>query len=270
MNSPLETWFKRLPVPASVREDWPAASFGIEAGRGIVVRALGLSLSSVFQAIHAPDGRVVGEEALLRASVRHKPLPPLTAFEYAESQRKLVAFDRLCRTLHLLNDAGHADRAQTLYLNVHPKMLTEVSDRHGAVFQDILESLDSKPSRIVLEIGEDEIAESDINRARAALQSYRSRGYRIAIDDFGRRHANLDRLWQLEPDVIKIDRSLIGEAESSPRLRRALPKLVELLHELGGEVIVEGVETETQRQIAIDAGADALQGFLLDEPRWRG
>ncbi len=135
------------------------------------------------------------------------------------------------------------------------------------VFERVLHTVNWQPQRIVLEIVEDEIAQGEVNRVRDAVDNYRRVGYRIAIDDFGSRHANLDRLWQLEPDIVKLDRVLIAQAVESPKLRRALPRLVQLLHELETLVVVEGIETADQQQLALDAGADLLQGFHLGEPR---
>lgn len=255
-----------VPLPDFIREDWPEAEFGIDAARGITVRALGLSLASVFQPVFDLHGVQIAQEALLRASLRGRPLAPPAAFKAAAAHGRVIAFDRLCRTLHLYNNAtfqtGHAD----LYLNVHPGLLTGV-ERHGEVFERVLHTVDWQPQNIVLEIVEDEIAQGDLNRVRDAVNNYRRVGYRIAIDDFGSRHANLDRLWQLEPDIVKLDRALIAQAVTSPKLRRALPRLVELLHDLETVVVIEGIETAEQKQLAQDAGADLLQGFHLGEPR---
>ncbi|KAF0814812.1 Cyclic di-GMP phosphodiesterase CdpA [Andreprevotia sp. IGB-42] len=271
MSIPTEDLAGRLPlpVPLPTLEDWPNADFLIDPARGITVKALGLNLASVFQPIFNRDGKVIAEEALLRATARGKPLPPMQAFASAASQQ-LVAFDRLCRTLHLLNCATFQSENTRLFLNVHPQLLVQVESRHGEAFGRILDSVAWSPARIVLEITEDAIPDSRVGQVRAAIESYRARGYGIAIDDFGSRHANLDRLWTFEPDIVKVDRELIARAEHSAPLRRALPKLVELLHELEAEVVVEGIETATQHQLAVDAGADAVQGFHLGEPRYFG
>ncbi|SMC26650.1 EAL domain, c-di-GMP-specific phosphodiesterase class I (or its enzymatically inactive variant) [Andreprevotia lacus DSM 23236] len=258
-----------VPIPLPTLEDWPNAEFLVDPARGITVKALGLNLASVFQPIFNAAGQVVAQEALLRATARGRPLPPMQAFASAASQQ-LVAFDRLCRTLHLLNYATFQHGDTRLFLNVHPQLLVQVESRHGEAFGRILDSLAWSPERVVLEITEDAIPDSRVGQVRAAIESYRARGYGIAIDDFGSRHANLDRLWTFEPTIVKVDRELIARAEHSAPLRRALPKLVELLHELEAEVIVEGIETSTQHQLALDAGADAVQGFHLGEPRYFG
>ncbi|GGP23675.1 EAL domain-containing protein [Silvimonas iriomotensis] len=261
-----ETHLPVLPLPDFIRQDWPEASFSIDGSRGMGVRALGLALTSVFQPLLDAHGNVQGHEALLRASARGKPLSPAGAFQAAAAHGRLISFDRLARTLHLYNYATFHSDQKCLFLNVHPGLLTGV-ERHGVVFERVLQSVNWQPAQIVLEIVEDEIAPGELNRVRDAVNNYRSLGYRIAIDDFGSRHANLDRLWQLEPHVVKLDRVLIAEAATSPRLQRALPRLVALLHELDATVVVEGIETATQHSIARDAGADLLQGFYLGEPR---
>ena len=99
-----------------------------------------------------------------------------------------------------------------------------------------------------------------------AVGNYRDRSYRLAIDGFGGRRTNLERLWQVSPDFVKLDRTLLRDTEQNAKARRVLAKLIELVQEIGATPIVQGVETESQKQIALDAGASILQGFYLGTP----
>jgi EAL domain-containing protein (putative c-di-GMP-specific phosphodiesterase class I) len=81
---------------------------------------------------------------------------------------------------------------------------------------------------VVLEIVESLVADS--THLIEALESYQKLGYRIAIDDFGSRESNFDRLWNLSPDIVKLDRSLVVQSVVNTRARRVLPKLVEIIH----------------------------------------
>lgn len=114
-----------------------------------------------------------------------------------------------------------------------------------------------------------EILESRVDelpRLQDAVDAYRSRGFRVAIDDFGCQHSNFDRLWRLTPDIVKLDRSLIVQASEDKRVRRILPKIVEIIHDLGAQVVVEGIETLDQHVLALDAGTDLMQGFYYARP----
>lgn len=88
----------------------------------------------------------------------------------------------------------------------------------------------------------------------------------IALDDFGAGHSNIDRVWQLQPDIVKLDRQLIQQAAETPRVACLLPRLVSLLHEAGAFVLIEGVETQREALLAMECDADFVQGFYFARP----
>lgn len=240
--------------------------FGLEEEDGeLVSKFIGLQLRSVFQPIHSTRlGKPLGYEALLRPSIgQSDPLTPAFAFGFADNQGRLVKFDRVARTLHALNYLHLPDTKGLLFLNVHPKLLVSVN-AHGQVFERILHAHSVPTHQVVIEILESAI-DADKQLAEA-IGNYRDRGYHIAVDDFGSKHSNIDRLWKLSPDYVKLDLSIIHEAEQSPKVRRMLPKLIEIIQELGARPVIEGIENETQHQIALDAGGTLLQGYLLGRP----
>ena len=68
----------------------------------------------------------------------------------------------------------------------------------------------------------------------------------IAVDDFGAGHANIDRLWRLEPDIVKLDRSLLRDASQTRQARALYPRLVAMLQEIGALVVAEGWKTNVK------------------------
>jgi len=259
----------------------------LASGQRVEARAAGLRLSSAFQPIFdARSGRIVSHEALLRpwrdarttgsgdthcAGAGGQPVSPEEVFARSGERGDIVHLDRLCRTLHTINfsrqvgDRGERDeRPGELFLNIHPRHLLEVSSDHGAYFESVLARCGLAPQNVVLEILESSV--DDLPRLQAALANYQRRGFRIAIDDFGRSHSNFDRLWLLQPDIVKLDRSLIAAASDNERVRRVLPRLVDIIHELDALTVCEGIETREQLALARAAGADALQGYLLGRP----
>lgn len=121
-------------LPPRVQRDWPRIALEGDALRGVVTQALGLEISSVFQPIVTPHGQIHGEEALLRARSHSLKISPISVFRIAAAQGSLVAFDRLARTLHLINFISRPRAHGRLYLNIHPRLLGEVS-QHGVVFE---------------------------------------------------------------------------------------------------------------------------------------
>jgi EAL domain-containing protein (putative c-di-GMP-specific phosphodiesterase class I) len=256
-----------LHVPEDTLADWPSAQFAATPERGIVVKALGLELTSVFQPIFAADAQtIIGEEGLLRASIRLKAMAPAEVFKSASRGECLVAFDRLCRSLHLMNHLAGSQKDKTLFLNVHPELLIAVEKQHGEAFERILLDQGLKPADVVLEILESDIPKAQEAELNHAVQNYRQRGYRIAIDHYGEHNANLSRLLSLSPDIVKLDKVFIHATDK--KAQRLLKQLVKLLHELDSQVVIEGIENAAQLAIAQASGADFLQGYFLAEPRY--
>ncbi|ADL55926.1 EAL domain-containing protein [Gallionella capsiferriformans] len=217
---------------------------------GLVCNFLGMRLTSAFQPIFRSNGEVIGREALLRASLfEHGALTPNSAFDLAIEADKLVLFDRLVRSLHLLSYAANFDDRELIFLNVHPRLLTSVSD-HGRTFEQILHYYSVPTSRVVIKIQHLAI-ESDA-RLTEAVNNYRSLGYKIAVDDFGAAHsgiakivnphrryeslvfnAELDQVLALRPDIVKLDSSVIQEAEQTISAATVIHGLVNIFHSIG-------------------------------------
>ena len=226
-----------------------------------------LQLSSVFQPLFAAANLAPrAHEALLRVhDATGAPLSPAAAFAVPTTSDEVVYFDRLCRIVHALNFVRQAESGADLFVNVSGRHLLGVSHGgHGEIFERLLHMCGLKPGQIILEVLEARV--DDIARLNDAVAAYRERGYRVAIDDFGCEHSNFDRLWRLTPDIVKLDRSLILQGSTNARARRMLPKLIEIIHDLGAQVVCEGIETPGQHHLAIDAGADLLQGYYYARP----
>jgi EAL domain-containing protein (putative c-di-GMP-specific phosphodiesterase class I) len=119
--------------------------------------------------------------------------------------------------------------------------------------------------RLVLEITEHAEVDSYATLGEA-LRPLRDGGLRLAIDDAGAGYASLRHVIELQPDVIKIDRSLVhGLAEDRAR-RRIVSNFVLLARDLQATVIAEGVEVSADLAAIRDLGVDAAQGNLVARP----
>ncbi len=240
--------------------------------KGLVCSFMGMHLASAFQPVLQADDKVAGREALLRASTHELgELAPDAAFDNAVGARRLVQFDRLVRTIHLLNHSNNFDEQELLFLKVHPLLLSSVSD-HGRTFEQILHYYSVPTSRVVIEIKESAV--KDEARLQEAVSNYRSLGYKIAVGNFGAAYfsgvaySSLDKVLNLRPDIVKLDGELIRKAEHNYRVERLIRGLAEIFHELGAQVHIEGIETAGQLAIARDTGADLLQGYYLGRPEF--
>jgi len=115
-----------------------------------------------------------------------------------------------------------------------------------------------------------EITEEDFNANEEYLRAivhYKRAGCRIALDDYGKRASNIDRLAKIKPDIIKIDIDYIHNSEKSYHYREYLRALAAFADSVGIEVLYEGVETERQLDICISSKGRFYQGFLLAVPQ---
>jgi EAL domain-containing protein (putative c-di-GMP-specific phosphodiesterase class I) len=231
----------------------------------------GLRLSSLFQPIvhiDAETSSIGGYEALLSARTIAGATPPGPAlspqsiFALPRDRTEIIALDRMARTLHALNFLvqGHDT---DLHLNVDPHHLVAVTADHGQVFEQILRQCGLDPTAIVLEVPEHCIR--DKTRLRAAIASWQSRGYRIAIDNFSHPQ-QLQRVLALEPDSVKLARELLQGATQNGRQRKTLEQLVEGIRSAGVAIIASGIETAAQYDLACKLGITSLQGFFLGRP----
>lgn len=229
-------------------------------------------LRSVYQPIYRvlPDGiEGWGVEALARvADGFGGQIAPTVLFAAETSPRRTVFLDRQLRCLHLLNFLLQRPQpGLRLALNVNAQHLVNVAEGLGLFFAEIVAQLQVAPSQICLEVVEDAV--SDPVRLLSAVQRYRELGFQIALDDFGQGASNLERVWLLEPDLVKLDKVLLRHALMRPAVRDKLAQLVEILHLHGAKVLAEGVECEWQLTIAREAGCDFVQGYHLARPAER-
>lgn len=115
-----------------------------------------------------------------------------------------------------------------------------------------------------------ELTEQDINYAwphfKRRLSHLKKAGFRLSIDDFGVKGSNFRRVFELDPYSVKLDKGFIAWCGDNNVHRTMLSELVEMLHKIGKKVVLEGVETEEQFEIAKACSVDLIQGYYLGFP----
>ncbi len=233
-------------------------------GNQTVGNFAGLAIRSHFQPIFSvAHSRTVGFEALMRpADANGNPVSPLDAFRMGRDFSHILTMDRLASCVHVHNFLNlKADG--WLFLNMNIEVFLE-SAHDGNFLGELLDATGFPPHRVVIEILEQGML--DELRLGEAVQFFRKQGFLIALDDFGAGHSNFDRVWNLQPDIVKLDRSMTAQAAGNLRIRRMMPVMVSLLHEAGSLVLMEGIETTGEALTAMDADADFVQGYYFAMP----
>jgi EAL domain-containing protein (putative c-di-GMP-specific phosphodiesterase class I) len=216
-------------------------------------------LSSVFQPVFDAIGRrVVGHSAYIRSKPdRDAVLSPWGVFALASEDTLLVSLDRLCRTLHAINYFRVASGQGSLFVSVQPRLLESVKDDHGLAFENILNLIGIRTSRVVIEIPSE--VNRDLRLLKHVIGNYRSRGYRIAVNHSGANDGDMAELGSLYPDVVRLNASTLLQRDGTDTL-------LDTAHRLGAVILVRGIETRQQVIAAVRSGADLLQGRFLGEP----
>lgn len=217
-------------------------------------------LTSVFQPIFSiTQGSTMGHAAYIRSKANGEvALSPWQVFSLASKDEQLVDLDRLCRAVHALNYYFNAiAKADKLFVEVHPRLLESVKDDHGRAFENFLDLIGMRTSRVVIEIP------ATVNRNWKLLQhviaNYRTRGYQIAANYSGTRSDWMTELSSLYPDIVRIAANDLMQHE-------AITSLTDTIHSFGASLLVRDIETSGQLAAAIRTDADYLQGNLLSEP----
>ncbi len=228
--------------------------FGLEASFDRMLESLWMAYQPI---VRTSDGSLFGYEALLRSN--EKTLPHVGAI--------LDAAERLDRT----NELGRAVRAAAVapLSRAAPHALLFVNLHARDLMDERLYSLEAPLSavaeRVVLEITE-RASLDDVDDARAKITRLRKMGFRIAVDDLGAGYAGLTSFATLEPELVKLDMTLVRDIDQSPTKQKLVRSVASLCKELGMMVVGEGVETRAERDVLVGCGCDLLQGYLLARP----
>ena len=208
--------------------------------------------------------RLIGFEALIRLPAEDGTLiPPMTFIPVAEELRlidKLGAWvlREACKTALSWPDS------LTVAVNLSPAQFEAGSI--SAIVASALRETGLAPRRLELEITETLLL-GNSEAIMTELQTLKSMGVAIVMDDFGTGHSSLSYLWRFPFDKIKIDRSFMQGFDASGRDAETVVKtIIALGRELDMRVTVEGVETAKQAAFLDGADADQVQGFFFGRP----
>ncbi|HEY5922279.1 MAG TPA: EAL domain-containing protein [Kofleriaceae bacterium] len=179
---------------------------------------------------------------------------PMQMFAAAVAENYTGELGRLLRALSLEGCPGHP-----LFLNIHPAELNErwVVQPDDPIFQH--------SEDVYLEITE-AVPLSHFRLCKDMLAEVRGRGVHLVVDDLGAGYSNLKYIADLHPRVVKLDRGLIAGLAKDTRLFKLVSAIVRMCTELDAKVVAEGIETETELEAVISAGARYGQGYLLARP----
>ena len=236
-----------------------------EIGAAILSGQIRYAVQPVFD---VKTQRISGAECLLRWQLSDGSIVPIHHYlnTYTVLEWQAPYMDQLIEQRENLFRAIRSVDA----INVHFNYAVEALQSQA--FTDrIIGALANRPADLrgfVLEICEQGAKPAGQIIADRHLAVLRNAGVKIAIDDFGAGHSNLERLAHLEADIIKLDRQFVALSTQSRRGLAILENVQELSESLQITLIAEGVETEEQEALLSTVGITEHQGFLRGKPIW--
>ena len=216
--------------------------------------------------MHAASGKVAGFEALVRWQHPERGLISPTEFiALAEETGLIVGIDRwVLKTACAQFTAWLPfNRDLTLSINLSSRQFARLD--LSTFVAGVLTETGLEPQRLKLELTEGFLMDLSPGVYKT-LATLRELGIKLHIDDFGTGYSSLSYLQRLDADALKVDRSFVMrllESEDSTELVRTI---INMAHNLGMQVVAEGVERKEQYEQLQALGCEYVQGYLFSQP----
>lgn len=212
-------------------------------------------ITTLFQPIvEASTGAVVGAEALSRFPKSNRG--PDVWFAEAASVGMGVDLELAAMEIALSQLPNIADH---IYLSLNASPDTIIDPR----LLNLVAT--SQPRRLVIEITEHAVV-TDYSALTKALRNIRNIGARIAVDDVGAGFSSFTHIRELEPDIIKIDRSIVSNIHEDPARRVITSAIGDVSKDLGAKAVAEGIEVQEELDVLMAIGIQYAQGYFLAKP----
>lgn len=204
-----------------------------------------------------------GYEGLLRSNYTDNPE---AMFATAIKINKLLDLDTSSIYMaiqYLENKLENSDLDTYFFLNVYPSTL--ISPTFLKLLEEVFATSFISREKIVLEINEAESIQ-DFPFLKETVYKLKTLGFHIALDDIGKGTSPFEKMLELEPRFIKLDKYFANDLYKSPNKQKMLKFLLAYCSESNVKVILEGIETDADLSVAKSLGVHYGQGFLLGRP----
>lgn len=210
--------------------------------------------------------RIAGAEALVRWECNGTILPPVKFIPFCERTGLVIDIDfyvleETCKLMRKWMDMGlEMVRVSVNFSKYHfneagvAEKIYKVIANYGIPTQYIEVEFTETAY-----LDKEELLESTVEK----LRNY---GIKSSIDDFGSGYSSLNLLQNMDFEVVKLDKSLLGKGVENAKARKVISSIIHMAKELEMEVLAEGVETQEELKLLKELKCDVVQGFLFDKP----
>ncbi|MBR4201418.1 MAG: EAL domain-containing protein [Oscillospiraceae bacterium] len=266
-------YMARCPIPETMTEPvisgqalaWMVRRAAVEKA---VTRGLDENSFEVYyQPTYNMDKTLHGAEALLR--MRDKDMGMIYPDEFIPIAEQIGLIDHLdefvLREVCKFISTGIPRKNGMDCINVNLSVLECMKEGFVEYVSEIVDAAGVQRNMINFEITES-VAAKDYDHLAQVIARLREKGFQFSIDDYGTGYSNMSSLFSLGVDIIKIDKSILWNAEHSDSGMTLLKVSIELVHKMEKKALMEGVETEAHIKILKELGCEYLQGFYFSKP----
>lgn len=212
------------------------------------------------------DLRVAGAEALVRWNCDGEILPPIKFIPFCERTGLVIDVDffvleETCRKMREWMDKGIELVRISVNFSKYHFNETGVAEK----IYRVIRSYGIPSEYIEVEFTETAYLDKE-ELLEYTVDKLRSYGIKSSIDDFGSGYSSLNLLQNMDFEVVKLDKSLLGKGVENEKARKVISNIIKMAKELEMEVLAEGVETPEELKLLRDLKCDIVQGFLFDRP----
>lgn len=235
-----------------------------ELRQAITLQQFSLSLQPK---VNLHNGQLAGFEALLRWHHPERGLVGPDEFISVLEQAQLIVdvgywvFERCCQMSNELAAMGLPDTVIALNLSADQFLQPGLPER----FRLLMQQYNVSGQQFELELTESTLV-SHVSQTLDVMHQLKAQGFSFAIDDFGTGYSSLNYLKRMPVDTIKIDKSFVLGMLDNPSDYQIIVSTIAMVHNLGLQVVAEGVESYEHLELLQQHHCDLVQGYYFSKP----
>jgi EAL domain-containing protein (putative c-di-GMP-specific phosphodiesterase class I) len=234
-----------------------------------------IKIGSVFSPIRSAlkPAEIIGHAAKLKVStheVQHLYSDEIENLltnqpHQASDFESIINFDRLSRTVHMLNYLPLTHLQGSLFVEVDPRHILGVKQDHGAYFEEVIRQCGLETKNVVIVMGVNTHYARHYQKLVTGLDNYRQRGYQIALkfDYVAQESQSFDLIANLSPNYVSLSARHLDQVRDNALFEK-LRDLKALVASTGGQTILEQIEQKKSESLARNTGFDLVHGSYYE------
>lgn len=185
----------------------------------------------------------------------------------ASDFESIINFDRLSRTVHMLNYLPLTHLQGSLLVEVDPRHILGVKQDHGAYFEEVIRQCGLETRNVVIVMAVNNHYARHYQELVTGLDNYRRRGYQIALkfDYVAQESQSFDLITKLSPNYVSLSARHLDQIRDNALFEK-LRDLRALVSSAGGQTILQQIDQKKSESLARNTGFDLVQGSYYERP----